>query len=100
MPGETDFTKKNEGPIPPGKYLLDTDDISWTMPWRSFLGDWGNYRAPLHPLPGTDTHGREGFFLHGGCIPGSAGCIDVGEDDNKLFPKFEEMRGVLPLWVE
>jgi len=33
---------------------------------------------PLNPNNGTQTHGRSGFFLHGGQFPGSAGCIDIG----------------------
>ncbi|HEY6138895.1 MAG TPA: hypothetical protein VI670_14135 [Thermoanaerobaculia bacterium] len=27
--------------------------------------------------PGTNTYGRGGFFLYGGAVPGSAGCIDM-----------------------
>ena len=45
---------------------------------RNFRGDWGDWRAPLVPTKGTKTHGRDGFFIHGGGITGSAGCIDLG----------------------
>jgi hypothetical protein len=34
--------------------------------------------VPLTPNPGTNTRGRSGFFMHGGKLPGSAGCIDFG----------------------
>jgi hypothetical protein len=28
-------------------------------------------------VPETETYGRGGFFIHGGSVPGSAGCIDL-----------------------
>jgi uncharacterized protein RhaS with RHS repeats len=77
-----DETKKNEGPIPSGNYTLNTDEVS--NPGlvgdllRNTQGDWGDWRGPLHPNAETNTYGRKGFFLHGGSISGSAGCIDVG----------------------
>lgn len=52
---------------------------------RVHTGDWGRGRVPLHPAsvepgpaPCTGTRARSGFYLHGGIIPGSAGCIDIG----------------------
>lgn len=42
-------------------------------------GDWGTHRIQLHPVKGTRTFGRDGFYLHGGDKPGSHGCIDIGE---------------------
>jgi hypothetical protein len=47
-------------------------------------GDWGAGRVGLSPirvLPSKfcgNTAARSGFFLHGGVMPGSSGCIDVG----------------------
>lgn len=79
---QCDATARNRGPIPSGNYTLFTNDL--TNPGRigdilrNFRGDWGDWRAPLTPSPGTQTFGRSGFFLHGGMFPGSAGCIDVG----------------------
>ena len=72
----------NQGPIPYGKYTLNVSEISkpgllGTL-LRQTQGDWGSWRVPLHPLPATQTFGRSGFFLHGGAIPGSAGCVDFG----------------------
>jgi hypothetical protein len=51
-------------------------------------GDWGAGRVPLRagrlapaPVRGCgDTAARSGFYLHGGVMPGSSGCIDVGND--------------------
>ncbi len=83
--GITDTGVKNFGPIPKGTYVLDPSEVSEGNIVRDFLGDWGEYRVPLQPLHNTDTKGRDGFFLHGGEIPGSAGCLDVGENDNTIF---------------
>ena len=73
---------RDNGPIPSGLYNLDTSQLS--NPGRAgdllrnLRGDWGDWRVPLTPAPGTITYGRSGFFLHGGRYSGSAGCIDVG----------------------
>ncbi len=45
---------------------------------RSLRGDWGDWRVPIVPTKGTNTYGRDKFFLHGGFKAGSAGCIDIG----------------------
>lgn len=77
-----DETNKNKGPIPKGNYTLNNKQL--TNPGalgdivRNLRGDWGDWRAPLTPSSGTNTHRRSGFFLHGGSYAGSAGCIDVG----------------------
>jgi hypothetical protein len=89
IPGESgrrecscNFEDKNQGPMPPGMYSISSDELS--DPGyigdilRNFRGDWGDWRVPAHPNQGTDTHGRGGFYVHGGTLPGSAGCIDVG----------------------
>jgi hypothetical protein len=47
-------------------------------------GDWGAGRAALTPirvLPSKfcgSTSARSGFYLHGGVMTGSSGCIDIG----------------------
>lgn len=69
-----------EGPIPPGDYVVGKPDdpgMAWDV-LRSTTGDWGDWRAPLVPRANTQTFGRSNFFIHGGSIAGSAGCIDVG----------------------
>ncbi len=79
---DCDETVRDKGPIPFGNYYLYAKDL--TNPGlvgdiaRNLRGDWGDWRAPLVPTKGTKIHGRDGFFLHGGGIKGSAGCIDVG----------------------
>jgi RHS repeat-associated protein len=74
--------KEDTGPIPPGDYNANAGDL--TDPGfvgdvaRNARGDWGDWRVPAKPSPGTNTRGRSGFFLHGGRFSGSAGCIDFG----------------------
>ncbi|WP_116453731.1 tlde1 domain-containing protein [Pokkaliibacter plantistimulans] len=74
--------KPFEGPIPVGKYYISPTEFS--DPGivgdlaRRMRGDWGDWRVRLHPVPATKTFGRDNFFLHGGDMEGSAGCIDVG----------------------
>ena len=74
--------QENAGPIPLGNYTANIDDISDPSLIgdiaRNARGDWGDWRVPVKPSPGIDTKGRGGFFLHGGRISGSAGCIDFG----------------------
>lgn len=70
------------GPLPIGSYYLHPGELS--NPGligdllRRVRGDWGDWRIPIKPDTSTNTHGRSGFFIHGGGSPGSKGCIDVG----------------------
>lgn len=101
VPGVTDPSVPNQGPIPPGRYTLNPDEISPTNWMRQFLDprDWGEYRVPLHPDSNTDTLGRTGFMLHGGKVPGSAGCIDVGGGDGVLFPDLRRVKSPISVIV-
>ena len=77
-------------------WLSIKDGISgkWNDNTQSFNADtlysqisWGNFRAPIIVAKGTNTFGRGSFYLHGGTLPGSHGCIDLaGEMDD--FAKF------------
>lgn len=73
-------TKQDQGPIPDGRYWVTPSEI-WTrhlLSWvRAPRSAWGDYRLSIHPYPMTKTHGRGGFFIHGGDEPGSGGCIDL-----------------------
>jgi RHS repeat-associated protein len=84
-------------PIVPGSYLLFGDDhqtyesISISQKalgliakgtWRGGTFSWGSDRSELVPFPSTaqaiKDAGRTGhFFVHGGDVPGSRGCIDL-----------------------
>ncbi len=102
---------KNQGPLPPGKYQLNVGEISQLGAFGTLLrqlrGDWGSWRVPLHPLPATNVMGRSGFFLHGGQIPGSAGCVDFGGGifgssltDELLQDIRNDPNGIVPLTVQ
>ena len=83
---------KDKGTIPAGTYIARQSelqfykDISWGDRQRSAIGfgtwrggtdSWGNSRVWLEPSKETNTFGRNGFSIHGGATPGSAGCIDL-----------------------
>ncbi len=104
--GVTDTSVPFYGPIPEGVYSLYPSEISKAGIAREIMqllgiADWGEYRAPLHADPcATDTKGRDNFFLHGGEKPGSAGCIDIGSGDVKLFPILKKHRGPVKVKVK
>jgi len=97
VPGVTDPSIPNQGPIPEGRYTVNPSEISPAGFFRRYLDprDWGEYRVPAHPDAGTETFGRSGFFIHGGKDPGSAGCIDVGRGDKCAGSKNIEDRELL-----
>lgn len=66
------------GPIPAGTYWIKPDEL-WENAWYKPAPTraWGKYRITIHPFSTTVTHGRGGFFIHGGTVAGSAGCIDL-----------------------
>lgn len=53
---------------------------------------WGDYRWLLKPKKGTDTHGRNSFYLHGGSTPGSIGCIDLVTDSGDFADYYKKWR--------
>lgn len=89
-------------PIPNGNYWIDPDrthKLEWfddlskkvlydavnlRRPGTGLLGHqsaWGNYRIPIEQEAAQQQKTRRGnFFIHGGDVPGSAGCIDVGKE--------------------
>jgi len=81
------------GPIPEGLYTVGPESIivfaklSWYRRLKYRYGAWGSAAAPCIPRSGTDTRGRRGFHIHGGTIPGSAGCIDVLAQDKDVMGK-------------
>ncbi len=79
---------RNEGPLPVGAYWIDVDEkrSAGTSKYSHIIlyKAWGSYSWSLHPEAGTQTHGRSGFFIHGGLNWGSAGCIDIKSGDVKF----------------
>jgi hypothetical protein len=72
----------NVGPTPIGSYYIipsRIDDPGMIHDaGRRFKGDWGDFRIEMYAQQGTNTHGRDKMFIHGGDMQGSKGCIDIG----------------------
>ena len=73
------------GPIPEGTYWINPSEM-WTNSWHRIgsPSSWGNHRITIHPFTTTETFGRGGFFIHGGTVPGSRGCIDLTNDMDRF----------------
>ena len=57
-----------------------------------YAAAWGSHRITIHPFDSTHTFGRGGFFIHGGTMPGSAGCIDLTSG----MPRFAALISAVP----
>jgi hypothetical protein len=70
----------NVGPIPAGFYKIGPFSTHERL---------GPMSAPLSPIEGTDTHGRDGFFIHGdneaADFTASDGCIVLEYNLRKLI---------------
>lgn len=120
------------GPIPEGTHQVNLQDITYikdtslanrgvgiassvahqiipSIPPRGlFPGDkpsWGVGRIAIQTSQEQlDKSGRDGgFFIHGGWTPGSAGCIDLVDKDQRFFDLVEKSRGQktnVPLTVD
>ncbi len=99
--GSTDYTAVNFGPIPPGRYTFDPATVyesAWRhrvlggVPpfWPAFARDQGAYYVNLVADPSNPVQHRSGFMIHGGRVPGSAGCIDLGDKDRALLPRLKK----------
>jgi len=108
---------KEQGPIPAGDYTVSqiqkrtngnaTDFIqkksdkelydimmndkghNWNTGTKSDFVAWGDYRLPITKFGETETFGRGSFYIHGGGIPGSIGCIDLLNQMNDFVKYFE-----------
>lgn len=69
-------------------------------PWPGLTNSWGEYRTWFTPIDNTNTFGRSNFSIHGGPSPGSAGCIDLTEDNNKFHQWFLKLKKSLVLNVQ
>ena len=91
---------KNVGPIPEGKWKLcvdKTNDETNALRHKSFniisQQAWGKNSWHLIPEKDTDIstnilgETRNNIFLHGGCIPGSKGCIDAFDGGELIIRK-------------
>jgi hypothetical protein len=113
---------RDYGAIPEGDFRFQATDFAtfspaeqlrmigggyFTDPFGATIhgGDWGAGRAPLNPvrvLPGPcgSTARRSGFFLHGGSLTGSSGCIDIANAGiAALLPLLSGYTGRVPVRV-
>ena len=94
---------RDEGPIPEGFYQAqqsklqswsEVDQFSKTFcfagfgSWPGCTDSWGEQRVWLMAKSHTNVYGRSGFSIHGGNIPGSAGCIDLTHSMNDFTERF------------
>lgn len=107
--GPNDQFKQDYGPLPEGKYLVDpaqTDNLNILDPrdyhwWlRGGPDAWGWHRTPINPAAATNTGGRYGFFMHGGSVPGSEGCIDLTGQNASFHQWLGNQSAPVPLYVE
>jgi hypothetical protein len=83
-----------QGPIPEGTYWIKPDEM-WENAWykSGSRAAWGNYRITIHPFTTTETYRRGGFFIHGGAVPGSAGCIDLATEMDRFVADLRKELG-------
>lgn len=85
-----------QGPIPAGDYWIQPEELQQNA-WYKLKkprAAWGNYWIKIHPYPTTETYKRDGFFIHGGQTPGSAGCIDLSSNMNRFVESLtSELKG-------
>ena len=79
----------SRGPIPNGQYTINPEDSNYRNWFNNLRGwgpevAWGNARTLIRPKAGTKTFGRSGMYVHGGFIPGSAGCVDLTNDNDSF----------------
>jgi hypothetical protein len=93
---------KDTGGIPQGLYYIEAKEerSAITSPWSHVVRKkgWGDYSWSLHPVTNTNVRERSGFFIHGGSVFGSAGCIDLQKND-KVFKKFFDLTNLSSLYI-
>jgi hypothetical protein len=96
--GKFDYSAERQkvsftGPIPAGEYWIKPAQL------REFLwsdASWGCARITIHPRQSTETYSRGGFFIHGGKVWGSAGCIDLTYGMDSFRKKIKELAPATP----
>ena len=91
------------GPIPEGFYDVKQDEyqsigvndiftgLSNSGGWPGSIPSWGTERIWLKPQSSTNTYYRDGFSIHGGWTPESAGCIDLVDNASTFFDFFKSL---------
>lgn len=116
-----DQEKVGEGPIPEGTYDIKQSryqqidaksallgliprDIRPSGEWSGSVMGWGTERVWADPTKETVdnglTFGRKNMAIHGGWIPGSAGCIDLTGNMSSFAKTFRSLGRDLKLYVD
>ncbi len=117
-----DQEKVNVGPMPEGTYDIkqsryqSIDPLSaaqgamvlvnkdWSGKWPGSLYSWGSERVWADPTKETVenglTFGRKDMAIHGGWVPGSAGCIDLTGNMSSFAKTFKSLGRDLKLYVD
>lgn len=116
---------QNKGPIPEGTYRFSPPSIQefttaeqMSLLWAGITGheririrgqsmhtgDWGAGRVPLRPVrieraTCGNPRERHSFYLHGGLLAGSSGCIDIGTKFDELAEFLRGFRGAVMVEV-
>ena len=103
---------KDTGPIPEGTYVARQSELQHLSVTNAIIGlagvgewpgseySWGSSRVWLEPSKETNTYGRDDFSIHGGWVPGSAGCIDLTSNIDNFIALFDYMGNDLIIRVE
>ena len=103
---------KDKGTIPEGTYVARQSELQHITPygiiagianagtWPGSLYSWGASRVKLESSQQTNTYGRGGFYIHGGWVPGSAGCIDLTSNIDNFVALFDYIGNDLIIKVE
>ena len=105
---------KDKGTIPEGTYVARQEKLQYIdvkgfvaglVPgkhgeWPGSTISWGESRVWLEPSKETNTYGRDDFSIHGGWVPGSAGCIDLTSNMDNFVALFDYIGNDLIIQVE
>ncbi len=87
---------RDRGPIPEGTYqvdpkntlsILNPSNVIDFIVWIIKSPSWGSYNTPILSLDGSKNYAnnRNSAYIHGGFYYGSAGCIDLANNDSNFF---------------
>lgn len=114
-----DQNKRNYGPIPEGTYdikqsryqtidarnaVIGLNPLWKTGEWPGSTLAWGTERVWADPTKETEmsglTFGRRDMAIHGGSMPGSAGCVDLTDKMADFAKHFRKLGLDLKLYVD